>query len=139
MVVQFDRDRLEYLVSVFGEFKELRALLDLSQSSIEFLNFDTDYAIAYMAEIRDTTGPEQILIFLKLLTRMAAHSEKKTLSVLKLVHPDGGNKQARDGEHVNFIMDNFSEDISVDAAADIAGMSSTTFSQNFRRSMAIGI
>ena len=77
MVVQFDRYRLEYLVSVFGEFKELRALLDLSQSSVDFLNFDTDYAIAHMAEIRDTTGPEQILIFLKLLTRMAAHSEKK--------------------------------------------------------------
>jgi hypothetical protein len=104
MVVQFDRDRLENLASAFGEFQELRALLDLSQSGIEFLNFDTDYAIARMAEIRDTTGSDQILIFLKLLTRIAAHSEKKILSVLKLVHPDGGSKQARVGEVVNFII-----------------------------------
>jgi AraC-like DNA-binding protein len=131
MVVQFDRDHLEHLASAFGEFQELRALLDLSQSGIEFMNFDTDYAIARMADIRDTTGPDQILIFLKLLTRMATHS-KKTLSVLKLAHPDGGSKQARVCQVVNFIMDNFSEDISVDAAADMAGMCPTTFSQNFQ-------
>ena len=37
------------------------------------MNFDADYAITRMAEIRDTTCPDQILIFLKLLTRMAAH------------------------------------------------------------------
>ena len=92
------------------------------------MNFDADYAITRMAEIRDTTGSDQILIFLKLLTRMAAHSEKKTLSVLKLVHPDGGSKQARVGEVVNFIIDNFSEDISV----DMAGMRPITFSRIFQ-------
>ena len=131
MVIQFDQDRIEQLFTAFGEFQEIRSLLDLSQSGIEFINFDADYAQARLAEIRDSSGPDQILIFLKLLTAMAAHSDKKTLSVLMLVHPDGGSKQARVGEVVNYIMDHFADELSVDAAADMAKMSPTTFSRNF--------
>ena len=51
--------------------------------------------------------------------------------MLKLVHPDGGSKQARVGEVVNYIMDHFADELSVDAAADMAKMSPTTFSRNF--------
>ena len=72
MVIQFDQDRIELLVTAFGEFQEIRSLLDLSQSGIEFINFDADYAQARLAEIRDSSGPDQILIFLKLLTAMAS-------------------------------------------------------------------
>ena len=48
------------------------------------------------------------------------------------MHPDGGSKQASVCQVVNFIMNNFSEVISVDAAADMAGMCHTTFSQSFQ-------
>jgi transcriptional regulator GlxA family with amidase domain len=60
------------------------------------------------------------------------HAEKKVLSVSKMVQTDGNGKQARIGEVIDFVVNNFAEDICVERAAAIARMSPAAFSRNFQ-------
>ena len=72
------------------------------------------------------------MAFLRLMVRVNEHAEKKVLSVSKMVQTDGNGKQARIGEAIDFVVNNFAEDISVERAAAIARMSPAAFSRNFQ-------
>ena len=85
-----------------------------------------------MESIRDTVGAERILAFVRFLVRLNEHAEKKTLSLSKLIQPEGGSKQARIAEVVDYIVKEFSEGLSVGQAAEMAGMTEITFSRNFQ-------
>jgi AraC-like DNA-binding protein len=107
-------------------------MLTLSQSGIEFVGFNPSFARGHMEAIRDARGPERIVAFLRFMVRVNEHAEKKVLSVSKMVQIDGNGKQARIGEAIDFIVNNFSDEISIDRAANIAGMSPAAFSRNFQ-------
>ncbi len=132
MMVQFDHDGIEQLMTAFGEFAELRTMLDLAQSGIEFVGFDADVARSHLETIRDTRGTRRIMAFLEFLLAASSWPQKEPLSVLKLIQPEGSRKQARIGQVIDNIVENFADDISLDAAARMAGMSPTTFSRNFQ-------
>ena len=132
MVVQFNQASLDALRIAFPEFSEMRQMLTLAQSGIEFVGFNPTFARGHMEAIRDARGPERIVAFLRLMVRVNEHAEKKVLSVSKMVQIDSNGKQARIGEVIDFVVNNFSEEISVDRAAEIARMSSTAFSRNFQ-------
>ena len=132
MVIQFDADRIASLTAAFPEFREVNGLIEDSQSGLEFFDFDTDFAKEKLAEVRDTTGPARVMVFLELLVALAAHKDRKALSVLKLVQPEGNSKQARIVEVIDHIVENFADEISVEMAAKMAGMSAATFSRNFQ-------
>ena len=125
MLVQFNQSSLDALRIAFPEFSEMRQMLTLAQSGIEFVGFNPTFARGHMEAIRDARGPERIVAFLRLMVRVNEHAEKKVLSVSKMVQIDGNGKQARIGEVIDFVVNNFSEEISVDRAAEIARMSST--------------
>ena len=54
-----------------------------------------------------------------------------TLSETKLINAEGGSKYARIGNIVDYILENFDSDISAVNAAEMAGMSFSTFGRNF--------
>jgi AraC-like DNA-binding protein len=132
MLVQFSQSSVDSLASAFTEFSELRQMLLTAQSGIEFLNFNPTFARGHMEAIRDSKGPERILAFIRFLVRLNEHAERKLLSVVKLNQPEGSGKQAKVGQVIDHIVKNFSEDISIDAAAKMAGMTQATFRRNFQ-------
>jgi AraC-like DNA-binding protein len=132
MLVQFSQSSVDSLAAAFTEFRELRQMLLTAQSGIEFLNFNPTFARGHMEAIRDSKGPERILAFIRFLVRLNEHAERKLLSVVKLNQPEGSGKQAKVGQVIDHIVQNFSEDISIDAAANMAGMTQATFRRNFQ-------
>ena len=132
MLVQFSQSSFDALLKGFPEFSDMRCMLTLSRSGIELVGFNPTFARGHMEAVRDARGPERIVAFLRLMVRANEHVEKKVLSVIKMVQTDGNGKQARIGEAIDFVVNNFSDKISVDRAANIAGMSPTTFSRNFQ-------
>ena len=132
MLVQFSQASVDGLAEAFPEFGEVRQTLLLAQSGIEFVGFNPTFARGHMESIRDHKGPERILAFIRFLVRLNEHAEKKTLSVSKLIQPEGGSRHARIGEVVDHIVEHFGEDISLDSAAEMAGMTAATFSRNFQ-------
>ena len=73
------------------------------------------------------------MAFLDLLVSINEHAEKQALSVSGIMQPEGTSKQARIAEVVDFITKHYAEEMSVEKAARMAGMSAATFSRNFQR------
>ena len=131
MLVQFSQKSFEKLAEGFPEFGGIRKMLDLAASGILFKGFNSTFARGHMEAIRDNTGPERILAFIRFLVRLNEHAEKVTLSETKLVNADGNSKYARIGNIIDHILENFDVDLNAMDAADMAGMSLTTFGRNF--------
>ncbi len=132
MLVQFSQASVDQLAVGFPEFNEVRQTLFLAQSGVEFTGFNPTFARGHFEAIRDNRGPERILAFIRFLVRLNEHAEKRTLSVTKLVQPEGGSRHARIGTVIDHIVRHFSEEINVERAAEMAGMSPATFSRNFQ-------
>ena len=131
MLVQFSQKSFEKLAEGFPEFGGIRKMLDLAASGILFKGFNPTFARGPMEAIRDNTGPERILAFIRFLVRLNEHAEKVTLSETKLVNADGNSKYARIGNIIDHILENFDVDLNAVDAAEMAGMSLTTFGRNF--------
>lgn len=131
MLVQFSHNSVEKLAEGFPEFSQVLQMLRLAQSGILFEDFNPTFARGHMENIRDNNGAERILAFVRFLVRLNEHAEKKTLSVAKLIQPEGGSKQARIAEVVDYVVQNYHETTSVAQAAKMAGMTEITFSRNF--------
>lgn len=132
MLVQFSHESVEKLAEGFPEFSQVLQLLQLAQSGIIFEGFNPTFARGHMEAIRDNNGAERILAFVRFLVRLNEHAEKKTLSVAKLIQPEGGSKQARIAEVVDYVVKEFAESLCVRQAAEMAGMTEITFSRNFQ-------
>jgi len=132
MLIQFSHDSVEKLAEGFPEFSQVLQLLQLAQSGIHFEGFNATFARGHMEAIRDNTGAERILAFVRFLVRLNEHAEKKTLSVTKLIQPEGSSKQARIAQVVDHITRNFFETFTVAQGATMANMTEITFSRNFQ-------
>lgn len=133
MLVQFDEESITRMMAAFPEFEELRAMFDLAGSGIEFHGFDAALAERRLAAIRDNTGLDRIMAFMGLLVDINKHAEKRQLSVVAVTQPEDSNKHSRIAQVVDHITRNFSEDISLESAAELACMSPTAFSRNFHK------
>lgn len=132
MLIQFSHESVEKLADGFPEFSQVLQLLQLAKSGVYFEGFNATFARGHMEAIRDNKGAERILAFVRFLVRLNEHAEKKTLSVTKLIQPEGGSKQARIAQVVDHITRNFYEAFSVAQAAEMANMTEITFSRNFQ-------
>jgi len=132
MLVQFNQQNINELSDAFPEFQEMQPMFDLARSGIEFVGFNPTFAKGHFEAIRDAKGAERIVAFLRFLVRVNEHAEKKPLSVVSISQPQGNSKQVRIGEVVDYIVKNFAEEIPVETAAKLAGMSPTAFSRNFQ-------
>nr|MBX2826300.1 cupin domain-containing protein [Gammaproteobacteria bacterium] len=113
MLIQFSHESVEQLAAGFPEFSQVLQMLQLAQSGIYFEGFNPTFARGHMESIRDNQGAERILAFVRFLVRLNEHAEKKTLSISKLIQPEGGSKQARIAQVVDYITRNYYEVISV--------------------------
>lgn len=132
LVIQFDQERIMTLIKAFPEFTSLLTMLEQAQSGIEFMGIDSDQVQAMMQDAKAASGTAQVMGFLDLLLYMNKHKEKRSLSVRKLYHKERSSKQLRITEVVDHVVENYAEELSVQKAADMAGMSSATFSRNFQ-------
>ncbi|MEM7376030.1 MAG: AraC family transcriptional regulator [Pseudomonadota bacterium] len=131
MLIQFSHESVERLADGFPEFSQVLTFLRMAESGIYFEGFNPTFARGHMEAIRDNQGAERILAFIRFLVRLNEHAEKKTLSVTKLIQPEGGSKHARIAQVVDHITENYSEGFSVAQAAELANMTEITFSRNF--------
>jgi len=132
-VIQFDQDRILGLMSSFPEFEGLKQLLNEAAAGLEFIDFDFQEAVDAFKAVRDATGTKQVMIFLDFVLALAAHKDRRTVSVQYLYHENRSPKHEQICDVVDHISRNFAEDISVESAASIARMSPSAFTRNFQK------
>lgn len=133
MLVQFSEESIKDLTKAFVEFNEMSAMWELAKSGIEFTGFDATFARGHFERINHTRGAERIAAFIRFLVRINEHAEKRALSVTGVSQPEGNSKQSRIGVVVDHITKNYTDEFSVEDAANMAGMSSPAFSRNFKK------
>ena len=133
MLIQFNHETLKKAFTAFPEFVELDHLLESSRSGIEFKNYDPELAKKNLESIRDSQGMKRLMHFLNFLQELNEWSEKVTLSLTKLNPSLSSSSQHRINEVVNYVIDNYKNNISLVEAAKIANMSESAFSRYFMK------
>lgn len=134
MAVQFDQRSLDKAKQAFPEFREIEGMLAMSRSGVEFVDFDPAISRPAFERIRETQGFAQVLAFLSLLDLLNKHPNKMVLSDAKVIQKPTDKKYTKIGEVIDYVINNYAEELSVTAAAAMAGMSETSFSRNFQAS-----
>lgn len=133
MLVQFSQESINQLSGAFLEFKEMETMFELAKSGVEFVGFDPTFAKGHFDRIKNTRGSERIVAFLRFLVRVNEHAEKQVLSIHGVSQSEGNSKQARIGEVIDYVTNNYFDEFSLNQAADMAGMSCPAFSRNFKK------
>lgn len=131
-MIQFNDTGLRALVTAFPEFAEIETLFKKARSGIQFVGFNREVAETHMDMVRDLTGPDRILAFLRLLMAVVAHPDKKVLSVTVPAEPGKSDRHARIGTVVDYIAAHYSDNFTVEQVAELAGMSTSAFTRNFQ-------
>lgn len=134
MAVQFDQRSLDQAKKAFPEFREIDGLLAMARSGVEFVDFDPKVSRRAFEHIRETTGFAQVLAFLSLLDILNKHPNKMVLSDAKVIQKPTDKKHMQIGKVIDYVINHYDEDLSLTAAAEMAGMSETSFSRNFQTS-----
>ena len=133
MLIQFNHNTLKKAFEAFPELVELDHLLESSRSGVEFKNYDPELAKKNLESIRDSQGMKRLMHFLNFLQELNEWSEKVTLSLTKLNPSLSSSSQHRINEVVNYVIDNYKNNISLVEAAKIANMSESAFSRYFMK------
>ena len=133
MLVQFNIESINRLKEAYPEFRELDDLLNRSIIGLEFENFDADIAAQNFAAIRDAKGIDRILKFMSFLLMVSRHPYQKSLSVSNVSHRDVKGNRSNLYTVIDYITENFAEEISLEIASTMANMSITAFSRNFQK------
>ena len=133
MLIQFDHKTMIKAFEAFPELNELNHLLDASRSGIEFKNFNPELARKRLESIRDTSGISRLLNFLYFLKELNSWNQKVSLSLTKLNPSLSLSSQDRINQVVNYVIDNYRNNISLGEAAEIINMSESSFSRYFMK------
>lgn len=138
MLVQFNHETLKSAFQVFPEFGELNHLLATARSGIEFKNYDPELAKKYLALIRDSKGLKRLIHFLYFLQELNKWQEKLILSLTKLNYSLSLSGQDRINKVVNYVIQNYTENISLAETAQMLNMSRSAFSRYFLKTTGTG-
>ena len=133
MLIQFNHQTMTKAFEVFPELSELNHLLDAARSGIEFKNYDTDHAKSYLESIRESRGMKRLMHFLHFLKELNDWKQKVSLSLTKLSPSLSSISQDRINDVVNYVIENYKNNISLSEAAEIVNMSESSFSRYFMK------
>lgn len=133
MLIQFNHQTMTKAFEVFPELSELNHLLDVARSGIEFKNYDTDHAKSYLESIRESRGMKRLMHFLHFLQELNDWKQKVSLSLTKLNPSLSSISQDRINDVVNYVIENYKNNISLSEAAEIVNMSESSFSRYFMK------
>jgi AraC-like DNA-binding protein len=134
MVIQFRDDSLKQLAEAFPEFKNVLPTLELAKSGVEFVGFDQSEAQALLASVRDTHGIARVLAFLRVLQKLHEWPKKRALSSAKIHSTLTGVVESRINDAVDYVVENFAYEISLERMAAMSDMSASAFSRHFQKS-----
>ncbi|VUD56319.1 Melibiose operon regulatory protein [Thalassocella blandensis] len=133
-VVTFTDELVQSARAIFPEFQELDGLLHRSCFGIEFLQREMiDEVHSLIDEIASSKGMLNLATFIKIMSILANNKEYKLLSSSQYSIVENEKQQTQVDRAVNFIVDNYQQQITQEDVADHLSMTPTYFSRFFRR------
>lgn len=131
-VIQFLDASLMKGMKAFPELLEVSTLLDRARYGIEFFGISDSVRESFY-HIRDTKGLTRFSRFIDLLRQLVRCDDFRLLSSLPMQCNETDHSISRINKVLNYISNNYVYEVSLDNAAELAGMVSGSFSRYFRR------
>ena len=133
IVIKFEEDFLGASLLAKHDFKDITDLLKRSVAGIQFIGKTRDEALIKIQQLLNSRGLEKIIGFLALLNGLALSDEFRLLSPV-IAESKSAKEASNTMEKVyKYILENFTEDVNLTKAADIANLSVTAFCQYFKK------
>ena len=133
MVIRFDHESFSDGLKVIPELAEILPMLARAKSGIEFLNLDPDYLTEAFQKVRDSHGLQRLINALPLLSKLANTHDYRLLSTVQIDLKSNETLQRKINTVVDYVSQNYNQDICLSDAANLIGMSDSHFSRFFKK------
>ncbi len=131
MVIQFRHPPMESLIGTIPELKPIAPLLSRAGHGIEFFGM-SEQARQRFVRIRESGGLARFTEFLTLLGELAENGNYRLLSTAPMQSSEDDASLERIGTVINFIVENYSKQLSMRELARQIDMSERMFTRFFR-------
>ena len=114
------------------EMLEIRQLFEKAKRGLRFTGSTVPQITGMMRDLLELKGIAGIIQLLSILNCLAESEEYQYISSMGYVMADNEKDNDRMREVYNFIMNNFKQDILLEEVANVAKMSTTSFSRYFK-------
>lgn len=132
IVVYFAEDFLGKGLWEKEEMLELRQLLEKGKRGLEISGEKNRQIISMMKDLLHLNGVDSIIQILNILHIIARSNDHKYISSIGYINTSRESDKDRLNEVYNYLMLNFKRDVRLEEVAEIASMSPTAFSRNFK-------
>lgn len=133
MVIRFDHESFSLGLKIIPELGEILPMLQRAKSGIEFLNQDPSYLIKTFQAVRDCHGLQRVITALPLLSQLANSHDYRLLSTVQIDLKSNESLQRKINTVVDYVSQNYNQDICLSDAASLIGMSDSHFSRYFKK------
>jgi len=132
LVIQFPHEPIVQIAEGVPEFAKIAPLLERARHGIEFFDLG-DHAQEHWLRVKRTQGAQRFAAFCAFLADLAASTDYRLLSSVRLEAVDDDRLLAQVDSVVRRIGENLSQDLSAAEIAAELGMTPSAFSRFFRR------
>lgn len=131
-IIQFEQNFLQYSLSHYPQFLQIKTLLEESKHGILFPKKSITGIYKQISDFPELKGFRQISVLLELLQEMANTSVRKSLASPCYYEkfPVMGNK--RIDKIISFINSNYTRSLKLNEVAEMANMNATAFCRFFK-------
>jgi AraC-like DNA-binding protein len=134
LVIQFLDEPLRNAMASFPEMNELTPLLERAKHGIEFFGISQDMRERFYA-IKKSKGLARFTGFADLLLELSRCEDYRLLSQVQMQYTEDGSSMSRINQVLDFLNENYAEDIAMSDVCALVGMTEPSFSRYFRKTM----
>ena len=133
MVIRFDHEAFSDGMKIIPELAEILPMLLRAKSGIEFFDLDLEELKKTFETVRDSSGLQRVIQALPLLKKLAQSQNYRLLSTVQIDLKSNEALQRKINTVVDYVSQNYNQDISLSNAANLINMSDSHFSRFFRK------
>lgn len=133
VVIYLKKTWLEKEVLRLPQTGRLKKLLENSQRGIKFTGTSRQLIGQVVLRLNEAEGLHKTIDLLSILCEMSESKEYQLLATSNYINNYNELETARLNQVYEYVMRNFSSEISLEAAADVASMSANAFSRYFKK------
>lgn len=133
MVIRFDHEAFSDGMKIIPELAEVLPMLLRAKSGIEFFDLDLEELKKTFETVRDSSGLQRVIQALPLLKKLAQSQNYRLLSTVQIDLKSNEALQRKINTVVDYVSQNYNQDISLSNAANLINMSDSHFSRFFRK------
>ena len=133
MAIRFDHEAFSNGMKIIPELAEILPMLAKAKSGIEFFDLDPEFLKETFEKVRDTSGLSRFIAALPLLQKLAQNPNYRLLSTVQIDLKSNETLQRKINTVVDYVTQNYNQDITLSSVASLIGMSDSHFSRFFKK------